>query len=565
MRTILILACILPIFSLGQQKIDKRYFEDLLNRKLYDRVFVEGNDLLKKPYGKTSYLTYYYIGRSLCGRGYTSQGKEWYQYIKEKLQIDPDFRRELNYAESNCTSNVSYTPSRVVNVVINTSYTPVQPGGIRGKGGFVLGCRQDVNENYENLRKNDSLDQRIFSGNEKEAAIRKLRTFLSSDYAIDTSGRFIVVTLANMAYYHDQVVTVTKKLEFAYQYYITKYHLQVPDKLYTVYLLPDRYNLGRAAKDVHDIRISEANIGYSSLNDLSLLGISNPGSVGTLFHELFHLTIRSDVGDISPWLDEGMACLYSVYSINNNELIGSYNTWRITHFKLLVNLKPSERVTVPSLEQLINFNWEEYQGGIKGNLCIASVHYALSNMFALYLQYKKLLPDVIETFKNKQNFTTDSLLPGPNDTKLIEMVFHKSITEVSADFYKWLKDKYNIDMINLLQQRPSYYLSDLPANFQPLFDSSNILLSQIESAANLVTTQDLTKLKVEQKNLFDAVVSIQRSFTDYQREMLDEVAATDMSASVNNNYDNDFETRMKQKEAQVIAFNDRLKSILSKN
>src|SRR3954454_9704063 len=147
MKTLLILACLLPFFSFGQQKIDKSYFEDLLNRKLYDRVFLEGNDLLKKPYGKTSYLTYYYIGRSLCSKGFTSQGKEWYRYIKEKLQIDTVFRHELNLAESNCVSNISYSSPRVVNVVINTSYTPSQPGGIRGKGGFVLGCRQDVNEN----------------------------------------------------------------------------------------------------------------------------------------------------------------------------------------------------------------------------------------------------------------------------------------------------------------------------------------------------------------------------------------------------------------------------------
>jgi hypothetical protein len=528
---------------------------------MYDDVFLEGNKLLNEPYGKTSCLTYYYIGRSLCGKGYVNQGKDWYHYIKEKLQIDDDFRSKLSSAESNCVINTSPNTTTVVNVIVNNSYTPNQPGGIRGKGGFTLGCQKDVNENYANLRKNDSLGDRVFSRDEKLMAIKKLRTFLSDKYVIDTSGRFIVISLAEASYYHNDVITVTNKLEFAYQYYVTKYRLHVPDKLFTVYLLPDRYNLRTAAKDVHDIKISEANIGYSSLNDLSLLGIAKPAAVGTLFHELFHLVIRSDVGDISPWLDEGMACLYSVYNTNGNELQGDYNTWRVTHFRLLMDLKPNERVTVPSLQQLINLNWQEYQGGTENNLCIASVNYALSNFFTLYLQANNLLPTVVDLFKNRFNYSVDSFSTGPTDAKLLEKAFNKPIDSIAFNFYKWLKTEYNIDMLSLLKQRPSYFHSDLPDDFLDNLDSVNYLISQMENSGK--PKKIVSDLKQEQKTLFNSVASMQSDYLNYQKYQLDEMAGTDMSKYGSDNSEKTYKSRMDAKHIEISNFIDKLKRLMT--
>ncbi len=86
-------------------------------------------------------------------------------------------------------------------------------------------------------------------------------------------------------------------------------------------------------------------------------------------------------------------------------------------------LKSTERVTVPSLEQLINYNWEDYQGGADNSRCRASINYALSNFFVLYLQQEGLLLNVVEAFKNRRSFSADTLLPGPSDSKLIEIVF----------------------------------------------------------------------------------------------------------------------------------------------
>ncbi len=44
------------------------------------------------------------------------------------------------------------------------------------------------------------------------------------------------------------------------------------------------------------LRFPASNIGYSSLSDLSILGNSDAENIGTLYHELFHLMIRTDLG-----------------------------------------------------------------------------------------------------------------------------------------------------------------------------------------------------------------------------------------------------------------------------
>lgn len=561
MKTWMAICCCWPFFGLCQVKADKNYFEDLLARKQYKRVFLEGTDLLKKPYGKTSPLTYYYIGRSLCGSGYTNQGKGWFKYIKAKFPIDRDFVNELDMAEVNCSTNTSFAPPKTTIIIVNASYAPTMPGGIRGKSGFTLNCRRDANENYDKLRNNDSLDRRLFFRNEKAAAVKNLRSFLPAEYSIDTSGRFIVVSLASNAYFHEDIVKVTNKLEYAYRFYITKYKLRESDKLLTVYLLPDRYTLRKTATIIHDISISNANIGYSSLNDLSLLGLAKPNSVGTLFHELFHLVIRSEIGDISPWLDEGMACLYSVYGIQNNELMGSYDTWRVMHFKLLMNLKSNGRIAVPTLEQLLNYNWNEFEGGSSNNLCEASVHYALSNLFVLYLQYKGKLPAVVEKFRNRRQYSTDTLSTGPDDIQLMEWVFETKIENLSAGFYAWLKDRYNIDMPALLTQRRSYSSLNLPENVKPAFDTISLLLTEIENTPKLIKKKALKDLNDERWELFYAIERSHKYFIREQEEKLRDLADRDMDDAIANDGQNNNEG-VKLAEGRLLAFTNKLRGIL---
>jgi hypothetical protein len=565
MKVILLFLTCSPVLLSSQIKVDKSYFEHLLDNKQYERVFQEGNELLKRPYGKTSPLIYYYIGRSLCGSGYISQGRNWYKYIREKFPIERAFRNELELAETTCQINTTTTKTRKI-IIINTSYTHSMPGGVRGKSGFTLSCKKDASENYEKLIENDSLEKRLYALTEKQAAVRHLKTFLPARYIIDTSGRFLLVTLNSNQYTEEDIAKATGKLEFAYQYYLSKFNLRESDKLLTVYLMPTRYSLAAAARDVHDIRIPESNIGYSSLKDLSLLGMGKPGNVGTLFHELFHLTIRSDVGDISPWLDEGIASLYSVYKIDNKELTGDVRTWRSMHFNFLMNLKSIETLKVPTLGQLVTYNWEEFQGGSEDNLCRASVNYALSNFFLLFMQQQNVVEKVVEVFKNKSKYTNDPLLPGPDDSSLIQIAFNNDFRNITANFYGWLREQYNIDMPSLLQERGLLRYRDLPIDFQPIFSEVDSLLLAVERTPKLVKKRRLKELRTERATLYDFAHQEYSQLLQKQRAKLQQIANDDMrdsESTIDSTYENDFNDRKVELEGKADAFISKIKQVLS--
>ena len=142
----------------------------------------------------------------------------------------------------------------------------------------------------------DELESRLFSINQKKNAIQKLRKIVNENYKIDTSGRYVFVTLKKFSL--DSVSSTAARLEEAYRFFVSYYNLRPPDKLLTVYILNDQQALRQTAQLVHGIQLTDPNIGYSNLSDLSLLGLGDGKHLGTLYHELFHLIIRTDLGDI---------------------------------------------------------------------------------------------------------------------------------------------------------------------------------------------------------------------------------------------------------------------------
>ncbi|MCF0039764.1 hypothetical protein [Dyadobacter fanqingshengii] len=542
MRMLLFIFLAHSATAFAQNTNDWRRYDDLLRQGKFDRVYAECKANLNEPYGKTSYLNHYYIGQSLCGKGYVKQGIVWYQYIRQKFPIDRNFAFQLTQSISKCGSNLTAPAGTTVTVIINNSVTPSGvTGGVRGKSGFQMDCDKDTFENYEKLRTNDTLSRRVFPKTKRAEALASLRRFLPDNlYKIDTAGRFMLV------YSHStegsaKVQEVAASLESAYHFFVKKYRLKDIDKLFTVYLVDDKYSLGKLAKRVHDITIARGNIGYSSLNDLSLLGIANTKEAGTMVHELFHLMIRSDIGDISPWLDEGIACMYSVYDRNGNDLMGSYNTWRVTHFRMLINLTSQGKIHVPSLDQLVNYTWNEYQGETYNSFCDASVNYALSNFFALYLQYKNRDNDVIQAFKNRHSSSKDTLSPGPTDIALLEDVFGMPMNRITDDFYQFLERRYKINMADLLKKRPTYANSDLPARFQTLLDSVEVELAFLSKSRNTTATKELKALTEEKTLLFRAVASRQRQLTEHREEVIGLLSQSSSSENRSSDYRKEYE------------------------
>ena len=159
----------------------------------------------------------------------------------------------------------------------------------------------------------------------------KYKTLLNTSYHISVSGRFLLITYGNNVLNKEQAAKTSELLERTYTFFSRYYNLRPPDKLLAVYLLPDKNILRQTALRVHGIKIPDANIGYSNIGDLSLLGISDLTHIGTLCHELFHLMIRTDVGDVSPWMDEGIASVYETSQFSRSPLRSFPFHWLVSY------------------------------------------------------------------------------------------------------------------------------------------------------------------------------------------------------------------------------------------
>jgi hypothetical protein len=519
--------CILMSTSINAQiKIDRQYFIQLLNQGKYNEAFSKAMEIRKLPYGKNAVIDYF-IAKSLCMKGFKDQSVEWLDYIDQHYPLQKQQRDFIRSEKQVCgqpAQPATQPGTSTLSSIIYINYAPLPEAGVMGKGGFTMDCHYHQLSSNSAKKTLEELEARLFKLNRKKEALVKIKSIVGNNYDVDTSGRFIVVSLKSNSYTKKDVQEVSKRLESAYQFFLSFYQLKPSDKLFTVYLLPDQPELQKTAKLVHDVALAQNIIGYSTLGDLSLLGIALPNAVGTLYHELFHLTIRTEVGDVPPWLDEGIACMYAVYKLDGNKLLGAKNTWRVNHFKLLTQLAKGQ-ITVPTLEQLISMQWDEFEGGEKKNICVASLHYALSNMFLLYLQDKGIVDDMVDAYKNRLKTRKDSLEVGISNTQLVEKVTGNSMAQLSTEFNKWLDQNYNINFENILKTYPytspdqqPYFLSDhnvkFPPHIEQAFTRIDSMIQKLKKdstiASNEISTYEENKrtLKNTYRNIYESLVHL---------------------------------------------------------
>lgn len=139
--------------------------------------------------------------------------------------------------------------------------------------------------------------------------------------------------------------------------------------------------------------------GYTFRDEQFAVAVIPGAAVGTLFHELFHLVVRSTFADIPQWLDEGVAALYEVSEIDGADVLGVRN-WR---GPVLLDLWSRRHL----LREVIGADWfvSDTPGG---QFCSAgappssravAAQFAVARYFALYLQEKGKLAAVFARVK----------------------------------------------------------------------------------------------------------------------------------------------------------------------
>ncbi|EMS33431.1 hypothetical protein C943_04309 [Mariniradius saccharolyticus AK6] len=432
----------------AQVEFDKERYVDLLRNGKYKQAYQELIEIQKKPHGKTM-LTDFLIGKALCMSGHQAAANSRFNHIlKNYRQLAPPIKDFVRSEMQSCQIQYDSDYWLAYNVI---PVYPLPTAGVSGKLGKVYNCFQDYKkvEIVRNIAE-DVFNSRIFSTNEMEEALQKVKEFLPENYVAASGKNFILVTHKSSKVSTAKRNEIFEDLEKTLAFYTSYFGLTPNDRVITTYLLPDVKSMQEIALKVHGMKIPAENYGYSLVQDYSILSISNFLGTGTLKHELFHLATRADIPDLPAWLDEGLATIYEESHWEGDELKGNKDFWR-TEVLLGATQNFQFYSSLPDLPSFIESSWDDFDGTIQGNICQASLNYAYAKHFVFFLDSKDLLRQVIDSYRNRRFEDMDSEMLS--NLQVVEGVIGSSLVSLEREFDLWLKGQYRFSVLEPIPNR----------------------------------------------------------------------------------------------------------------
>ncbi len=397
----------------------------------------------KQPNGRRPDVDYM-LGTSGCRlpdrRAWGQEVLEWmpYWYV-----LSPQFKNQIKTQIEVCRSmdktTLPHPPSGVPGAI------PV--AGVRGSPKIFYGVDQDVPINSYPARVvhpigQQELESRIKPLDQKSQAIEKVQGMLARagllTFKVRGFTHFIIASASNRT--QEQLEKIVGQLERFLSFLSKEYAITAPDSFITLYLAANTQEMQNVARKIHGLDVSPATIGYAFRDDLSVVAAIPGQTIGTLFHELFHLCVRNTFGNIPQWLDEGMAGLYEVYAVKGNKVVGQPN-WRGRVLAQLWCIRPS-------LAELIQSDWfsedmpDFYEAGsIEGrypSVRKQAAYMATARYFAFYLQEKGRMAAVFTAFRDVEPGQTNGNIEAFT-VKLVERTLNEPIATVQTDFDKWMQ------------------------------------------------------------------------------------------------------------------------------
>ncbi len=269
------------------------------------------------------------------------------------------------------------------------------------------------------------------AGAEAGARVRQL----VPGFTVASHSRFVLATSAGQS--PAQLQQIAGQLDRFRAFLVRRYDVATPSHLLSVYLVADVGSLRRLAADIHGLDVSPATIGYTFRDDLSVVAVIPGTAIGTLFHELFHLVVRGNFGDIPQWLDEGIAGLYEVSSITGDEVRGEPN-WRGRVLETLWGEHPSLETVITSGWFPFDVSEREQADPDSSTTARVAAHLATARYFALYLQERGKLADVYAAFRDLglAELTGDV---HAHALRLVERTLGQPIAAIDRDFEQWFR------------------------------------------------------------------------------------------------------------------------------
>lgn len=384
----------------------------------------------EREYGRNEVVDYM-IATCACRIGRPNLGRALFRSVLYHYSLDPDSRTLVRSELERCPPAAALRP-----VAIASNATGPVTSGTRGKMQYVI--RKDgqrevplANQPVRVLRKIplEVFEQRLVEPGEPDSAVAAVRAVLAGagNYRVLARGPFV---LASRTHDAAGMREIADGLGAFLSFFQQAFGMPAPRHFLTVYLTPSSGEMVRLANRIHGIGLAPQAIGYSFRNDMSMVGII-PGQIyGTLAHELFHLMVRRDFGDLPPWLDEGYAALFEVSRRQPDGRVLGIDNWRGEVLETLWQLRPS-------IEELLRANWEAFEAQ-GDDVARQAANHATARYFALYLQERGRLIDVYRSFRDR---TLLEITGSPEDdaVRRIESILGRDIEAVDEDFADWFR------------------------------------------------------------------------------------------------------------------------------
>jgi hypothetical protein len=437
----------------AQPQIEDELF-GLLNDGRYKELVNKVCALREKEYYKNAFMDYC-LAYGYCQLKEPSVSGEWFNHILNSYNsLSTRKRAELRELKQSCTSTGSspQSASALLGFLrdMSTDGFEGNRAGIESKMGIPSLSDTVAEFDFEHLTF-DTQKRRFTLQQKAEALVYYQNLIVNSGMKADTTTHFLVFFPDNAS----AVLAQMAELEKYYAYYSSLFNLEESNRLITIFYCTSRNNFNDVAKQVHNMPVPRSTFGYASSIDLVMLGIASSAWLGAMKHELFHLMIRSFVGDIPAWLDEGTACFFEASTLtdtvktnltqSNYRISLLYNgvgagRSEITHYA-------GEEIKIPPIKDVINYSWQEFSGKPGDKMIKASFNQSLSYAFVGYLVERNLLTKTMSAFRNrsyKESAETEgvTILHIRATDELITDVTRMNDAELQADFDKWCRAKH---------------------------------------------------------------------------------------------------------------------------
>ena len=289
--------------------------------------------------------------------------------------------------------------------------------------------------------------RRLVATGDREAALAMAASQSPNGHAL-VSQRLILISESGHS--DAEIEEISSGLNQYMRFLESEYRIGRLEHYVTIYLVDSSAKLQERAQQLHGLDVSLATLGYAYADDLSLIAFVPGTASGTVLHELFHLLVRSEYGNIPQWLDEGIGSLYEV-SVTDGTRYWGVDNWR---GEVLRTLWDEYR---PTVEELIRSDWYLFDDPAQADAMAASARdpfelvyrqdesarqaamMATARYFALYLQETGQLRDLFATMRSSDPASIENREIDPRDyaVEVVETALGESLYSIDDEFSDW--------------------------------------------------------------------------------------------------------------------------------